>query len=364
MDNVIRLLECFYQTPWAILESHLKHLEIQLLQAYKTGSEEALTAAIAARNAKTAKTINASAGIGVIPIQGPIGHRASFISDYFGWPTTERLGQAIQQMAADPNVGAILLDINSPGGVAVGNEELHQQIMQTREQKPIVAIANGQAASAAYYIASAASEIVITPSSEVGSIGCVMMHADVSKMYQDAGIDITVITAGKYKWEGHPYAPLTEEAKAEFQREVDACYQMFVNAVAKGRGVPVSTVKNDFGQGRMIMGKDAVKVGMADRLGTMDETVARLGGKQSMGGVMLHTGVNDLVRAEISRLMPEIVQQSNKNIREAIAKGGAMAQASGYLTANEVRELESEEPKQDSASEIDILKAKNRLLEL
>jgi signal peptide peptidase SppA len=273
MDQLIRLLDCFYNTPWSIADSHLKLLEMQLIQSYKVGSAEALKEVFNARQASS----STMGSVGLIPIQGPIGHRASFLSDYFGWPTTERIGQTFQQFMDDPNVNSIMFDVDSPGGMAVGNEELHQQIMKSKGKKPVIASVKGMAASAAYYIISAADEIVASPSSEVGSIGTVMVHADMSKMYEGAGVDITVIKAGKYKWEGHPYEPLSDEAKNEFQRQVDEHYSMFVNAVAKGRNVSAATVRNDFGQGRMLMAKEALKAGMIDKIGIVNEAPKQKG---------------------------------------------------------------------------------------
>lgn len=286
MHNLIRLLECFYGTPWAIADSYLKSLEIQLLDCYRQQTENGLVESFGAEN-RAMKTVATASGVGVIPIRGAIGHRASFLSDFFGWPTTERIGQTLQQMVDDPSVGAIVLDIDSPGGMAVGNEELHQQMMRSRGKKPIIAQVTGMAASAAYYIASAADEIVMTQSSEVGSIGTVMVHGDFSEAYKAAGIKPTVIKAGKYKWEGHPYEPLSDEAQAEFQRQVDAHYDMFVKAVARGRDVSVSTVKSDFGQGRLLMGKDAVAVKMADRIGAMDDVLAKFGARSVSGGARM-----------------------------------------------------------------------------
>jgi len=296
MHNLIRLMESFYNTPWAILDTYLLAMESQLMRAFRAGSTETLPA-VAPEN-RALKSSNTASGIGIIPIQGGIGNRASFYSDYFGWPTTERLGQAFQQMVDDPTVGAIIFDINSPGGLAQGNQELHDLIMKNKGTKPVVAVVNGMAASAAYFIASAADEIVLTPSSEVGSIGCVMTHADFSKALENEGIDVTVITAGKYKWEGHPYEPLSDEARAEFQRVADHHYDLFTKAVAKGRNVSVSTVKSDFGQGRMVQSKDALAKGMVDRIGTMDDALTRLGAKRQSGNGKMEDESTDVTNRE------------------------------------------------------------------
>lgn len=154
MHDLIRLAESFYNTPWAMADRYLIFLETQLLQALKQGSTDYLSmfsnpdvqkftcpttgaTQVMDVQSRAAKTVAGAGGIGVLSIQGAIGHRASFMSDYFGWPTTERLGQTFQQLVDDPNVGAIVFDVNSPGGMASGNEELHQQILKNRGKKPI-----------------------------------------------------------------------------------------------------------------------------------------------------------------------------------------------------------------------------------
>lgn len=274
--NTVRLLDNFYSTPWAIADGHLKFIESALISAVENKDEKALEVL----NAKKANIRNVEGNIAVVPIRGAIGHRSSFLSEYFGWPSTEKLSQDISSLASDSSVGGIVLDIDSPGGMAVGNQELHDVMMSIRGSKPIIAVANGMAASAAYYIASAADKIAITPSGEVGSIGTVMVHADMSQVYKNAGIDITVIKAGKYKWEGNSYEPLSDEAKANLQDNVNRHYDMFVNAVAVGRGVSKSKVKNDFGEGRMVAAQQSVDVGMTDEVATLQQVLERMTGKK------------------------------------------------------------------------------------
>ena len=165
-----------------------------------------------------------------------------------------------------------------------GVEELSAEIFQARGQKPITAVANSLAASAAYWIATAADELVVTPSGEVGSIGVFAAHEDVSGMLEQAGVKVNLVSAGRYKTEGNPFEPLTEEARASIQGRVDEYYEQFVSAVARNRGVKRSEVRNGFGEGRVVGAKQAVSLGMADRVGTLDETINRaLGGRRSRG---------------------------------------------------------------------------------
>jgi ClpP class serine protease len=120
-----------------------------------------------------------------------------------------------------------------------------------------------------------ASEFYVTPSGQVGSIGVFSAHEDISALQEKEGRKISLISAGKYKVEGNPFEPLGEEAKAETQRVVNSYYDMFLGAVAKGRGVPLDNVRKGFGQGRMVLPKEAVAEGMVNDVATFDEALSR-----------------------------------------------------------------------------------------
>ena len=145
------------------------------------------------------------------------------------------------------------MDVDSPGGSVFGLKELSQKIFDARGTKPIYAVANSMAGSAAYYIASAADQMIVTPSGEVGSIGTIAIHEDMSVALENEGVKITVIKAGRFKGEGNNFEPLSEEAISNAKREVDAYYGQFVDAVARNRGVSPKAVRNGFGEGRMVM---------------------------------------------------------------------------------------------------------------
>jgi signal peptide peptidase SppA len=185
---------------------------------------------------------------------------------------------AFRSAMVNPEVGAILIDIDSPGGQVGGVPEAAAEIRAARDQKPITAFANVGigAASAAYYIGAQAGEFVASPSAEVGSIGVRGVHEDMSGFFEQKGIKHTIISAGKYKTEGSPYGPMTEEGLAYYQRTVDHYYEMFLADVAKGRQVAVSLVRSDFGEGRMLLAKDALKAGMIDRIDTLGGAIARI----------------------------------------------------------------------------------------
>lgn len=212
------------------------------------------------------------AGIEVISLQGALVHRGA-MHNTCGMTSTELISAKLRKAANDSGVGTILLDIDSPGGEVSGTPELAAQIASI--EKPVVAHANSMAASAAYWIASAADELVVTPSGEVGSIGVVMLHEDDSKhMAEEHGVVQTVISAGEFKAE--LWGPLSDEAKAALQQRANAIYGDFIAGVAKGRGVSAAAVREHFGKGRIVSAKAALDAGMVDRIATFQDTLDRL----------------------------------------------------------------------------------------
>lgn len=215
------------------------------------------------------------ASVAVLPLYGPIMHRSSAFTAFFGGTSVEKWGRAFDELVASERIGAIVLDVDSPGGTVDGVPELAERVRSARGTKPIVAVSNTFMASAAYWIASAADEIVVAPSGEVGSIGIWSMHVDISGWLEKWGEKVTLISTGKYKMEGNPYEPLSEEARAAIQQDVDHYYGLFVDAVAKGRNTTAKAVRDGYGQGRMVTAKAAVEAGLADRVGTLADTIGR-----------------------------------------------------------------------------------------
>jgi signal peptide peptidase SppA len=181
-------------------------------------------------------------------------------------------------------VGAIVLDVDSPGGVTDGVTETAQHIRQVRASKPVVAAVNTMAASAAYWLASQASEVMVTPSGQAGSIGVFVVHENIANMLDAEGVEVNLIRAGRYKAEANPWEPLSEGARSHLQDTVDRYYAMFTNDVAKGRDVEASAVREGFGEGRMLLARPAVSEGLADRVGSIDEAIARASRLAGSGG--------------------------------------------------------------------------------
>lgn len=222
--------------------------------------------------------------VAVLPLLGVISQRANLMTEMSGGTSTEKFGAAFRQAMADPSVGAVVLDVDSPGGSVYGVGELADMIRGARGQKPIITVANSMAASAAYWIATAADELVVTPGGEVGSIGVLTAHADMSVQEEMIGEKVTLISAGKKKVWANPYEPLSDEARADLQARVDDYYRAFVGAVARGRGVSASEVRGGFGEGGMVGAQEAVTLGMADRVATLEDTIRRLAGGRGGSG--------------------------------------------------------------------------------
>jgi signal peptide peptidase SppA len=186
------------------------------------------------------------------------------------------IGRQFDALLENEAVGTIVLDVDSPGGTVYGVPELAHKIQAGRDRKPIVAVANAEAASAAYWLASAASEIVVTPSGNVGSIGAYAMHVDQTALNESLGVKPKYIAYGKYKTEGNPDEPLSDEAEEEIRKRVNRYGVMFEEAIAANRGVPLATVRADYGQGRMLDADSAKRAGMVDRVESFEATIARL----------------------------------------------------------------------------------------
>ena len=269
------VLQAFMETPWAILPHKLAILEeivARHISGEKLDAEEVQTRIHGARRPADRRM----GSVAVLPLFGTIFPRANLLTDVSGATSAERFGAQFAELIQDPDVSAIVLDVDSPGGQANGIDEVSRQIFEARGKKPIVAVANYLMASAAYYIGTAADEVVVTPSGEVGSIGAFSVHEDISAALEQKGIKVSLISEGKYKVEGNPYQPLTVEARAAIQVRVSEVYDAFIKSVARNRGIKPAAVRNGYGEGRLVGSRQAVEMGMADRMGTLEETIDRL----------------------------------------------------------------------------------------
>lgn len=238
---------------------------------------ERMPVAAPAKAVRRRMTTSGGGAVAVIPLSGLITARESFLSWLFGGGANlPTFRESFREAVNSPDIGAVVLDIDSPGGYIDLLPETAQEIYEARGAKPIVAVANTTAASAAYWLASQADEVVVTPSGMAGSIGVYMLHEDYSGLNEQIGVDPTYVFAGAHKVDGNPDEPLSDDARADWQQEVDDLYGMFVNAVAQGRGVSAAVVRSDYGEGRTLLASRALEAGLVDRVDTLEGVVGGL----------------------------------------------------------------------------------------
>jgi len=279
VSRLHRLIAAAYSNCWAIRPDVLRAI-IDVL-AFQADGGRLSPQEVAQRIGDRKTAPPAGAGVAILPLYGLLGHRMNQVQDTSGpgGTSTEQFGQWFDGMVGDASISAIVIDVDSPGGVVPGTPELAQKIYEARGIKPVVAIASSMAASAAYWIAAAAEEFWVIPSGDVGNIGVYGIHEDCSAMEAESGIKTTIISAGKYKVEGNPHEPLTDEAAKAMQARADSFYDDFTKAISVYRGVDQDQVINGFGEGRIVRAKDAKKQGMVDKVGTLDQLLVRLGAK-------------------------------------------------------------------------------------
>jgi signal peptide peptidase SppA len=184
-------------------------------------------------------------------------------NDWFADSDYSAIRAGVRRALADPSARTVDLVIDSPGGSVMGLPETADVIHAANRIKPVRAFVTGIAASAAYWLASQASTITLTPSGEVGSVGVLDLHADISKALENSGVKLTAVTAGPHKVERAPFTSLSDDAKEHMQSSVDAWYGDFLGTIRRGRGARVSA-SSDYGGGRMLSAREALAAGMVD----------------------------------------------------------------------------------------------------
>ena len=218
----------------------------------------------------------ATKGVAIISVVGALVNRGAWIGARSGLVSYEGVTAQFRDAAMDPEVHSIVVDMETPGGQALGVFSLAQTIREVRKTKPVIAVVNDMAASGGYALASAASEIVVSPSSLVGSIGVVVVHLDRSGEMAKAGIKPTLIYAGKHKVEGNSFEPLSADVRDRLKAEVESLYDMFVDAVVAGRDGAITAQAVRDTEAATFFGEEAVRLGLADRVATLDAVLADL----------------------------------------------------------------------------------------
>jgi len=180
--------------------------------------------------------------------------------------------ETIKEYEDDETIKAVLIRIDSPGGIVGPSQEIYQRLLKLKGKKPIVVSMGALGASGAYYIACAADTIYALPGTLTGSIGVLMEFVDVSEGIAKLGIKAGSIASGALKDAGSPFRPMTEAERAYFQEVIDDSHAQFVEAVAKGRRLPIDKVR-ELANGRIYTGRQAQKLGLIDRLGGYDQAL-------------------------------------------------------------------------------------------
>ena len=215
-----------------------------------------------------------SGKVAVIPIHGTLVRRTSGIEAESGLASYTGIAEQLDAAMASPEIAAILLDIDSPGGESGGVFDLADRIRAASQVKPVWAVANDMAFSAAYALASAATRVFVARTGGVGSIGVIAMHVDQSVKDAQDGVRYTAVFAGERKNDLNPHEPISNEAHAVLKAEVDRIYDLFVETVARHRGLDADAVRAT--EAGLFFGPDAVATGLADAVGSLDDALTQL----------------------------------------------------------------------------------------
>lgn len=212
-------------------------------------------------------------GVAHLGLFGMMAPRMNLMMMFSGGTSTQQLASQLDQLSANEDVRTIVLEVDSPGGVVTGTEELRQTIVRLTQSKRVVAIARGMATSAAYYVSAAATEFLATPSSTIGSIGVYAIHREITKAAEDAGVTFRVFRAGELKAAGNPYEKLSEKFAKAMQDRIDGPYRQFLAAVSKDRDISIEQIEKTFGQGSSFLAQQALDRQMIDGVAMIEDVI-------------------------------------------------------------------------------------------
>lgn len=325
----LRITELLFNRPLMISEAKLNVIEKVLGPRFNldlSGLPSAQMAQISEQE-RTRAGYRVYNGVGIIGVYGPLLHRLLASEFPSGGPTTYAdIRSAFDLALVDDAVQSIVLDIDSPGGEVHGAFDLADYIYQARSLKPSTAIINESAYSAGYLLASAAGRIVIPRTGGAGSIGVIATHADFSRAEDVAGITVTHVIAGARKADFSPHQPLSSEALVSLQEMVDDTYELFVDTVARNRGLKVQQVRET--EAGIFEGKKAVAKKLADEVSAADKAIANTVNRRTIvsapGQRAAAAGKEHrtMTLQELREQHPDLVAQI-----EAAARQGMIAQA-------------------------------------
>lgn len=252
--------------------------------------------------------------VAVVDISGPLTNSDSFWNDLFGIKSYNSIRNSLIEAASDPEVKQIVMNIDSPGGSPAGLPDVSSLIQKISAAIPVTAYTAGHMTSAAYWLGSAADKVYAGPTATVGSIGVITTHFDVTKNLEKEGVTPTVIRAGDKKALGGPYEELSKEAKAEIQGQLDHLHDVFIGQVADHRGMSAGDVKKNLADGATYIGEQAVSIGLADGITTLDALVgglqARYESKSTRGTDVMATKKKLLTEREVALIAEGVDPQA------------------------------------------------------
>ncbi|KEM76751.1 peptidase S49 family protein [Escherichia coli 7-233-03_S3_C1] len=288
------------------------------------------------RPARVYRVVN---GIAVLPMSGTLVHRLGGMRPFSGMTGYDGIVACLQQAMADSQVRGILLDIDSPGGQAAGAFDCADMIYRLRQQKPVWALCNDTACSAAMLLASACSRRLVTQTSRIGSIGVMMSHVSYAGHLAQAGVDITLIYAGAHKVDGNQFEALPAEVRQDMQQRIDAAHRMFAEKVAMYTGLSVDAVTGT--EAAVFEGQSGIEAGLADELINASDAISVMAtalNSNVRGGTMPQLTATEAAVQENQRVMGILTCQEAKG-REQLAtmlagqQGMSVEQARAILAA-------------------------------
>lgn len=301
--------------PWAITETALQ--TILDIAARENEAPEAVASRLG-KELQNSHTTTERDGVAIIPVTGPLFRYANLFTQISGASSYEILAQDFAAALNDPAIKGIILDIDSPGGEVNGCAELAGMIFEARGRKPILAYASGDAASGAYWIASAADEVVVSETSGLGSVGVVGVYRN-PKNDKSAVSTIEIVSSQS------PHKrldPGSDTGRAKLQTRIDAMAEVFVNTLARNRGIEPPQVLERFGGGDIMIGAHAVNAGLADRIGSLEKLITELSSvpnpaETQRGFLMPQPQMKELImnKETLSQEHPDLLAQIQNEAR-------------------------------------------------
>lgn len=337
----LRALEFVRNQPWAITRDALE--TILAIAARENASPDAVAAELG-RPLENTRTVTIRDGVAVIPVTGPMFRYANLFSQVSGATSYEQLATEFTAAVRNPDVRAIVLSVDSPGGEVNGAAELAGMIYGARGSKPIVAHISGFGASAAYWLASAADELVASETALVGSLGVIMAVGETG------GDSIDPMTGRRESEFVSSQSPAKavdlsdQEDRARLQGIADALADVLLTDVSRHRGISKKRVESDYGRGAVLVGQSALRAGLVDRIGTFEGVIAELARAAGRAGVPARTTVPAVAEVVPSGVLPRLNPFGERLVASGLLSMRYLASLAAESDLRAVRSLASASP--------------------